>query len=61
MKVEDKVDLYMRAIEHDLRMYLTRMELTDFTSEYFEDIHQAVLEVMYRLDITPDSDEGETE
>lgn len=57
MKVEDKVDLYMRCIEHDLRRYL--MDPSDFTSEYFEDIHQLVLEVMYRLDITPDADKGE--
>jgi hypothetical protein len=54
MNTPDKVDLYMRCIEHDLRRYL--MDPSDFTSQYFEDIHQLVLEVMYRLDITPDAE-----
>jgi len=59
MKVEDKVDLYLRCIEHDLRRYLT--DPSDFTSEYFEDIHMLLLEVMYRLDITPDPEKGDEE
>lgn len=60
MKVEDKVDLYLRCIEHDLRKYL--LDPSDFTSEYFEDIHQLVLEIMYRLDVTPDNEtEGDEE
>jgi hypothetical protein len=57
MNTPDKVDLYLRCIEHDLRRYL--MDPSDFTSEYFEDIHCLLLDVMHRLGVTPESEEGE--
>ena len=57
MNLPDKVDLHLRCIEIDLRRYL--MDPSDFTSEYFEDIHTLLLEVMYRLDVEPEADEEE--
>ena len=59
MNLPDNIPLHLRCIEHDLRRYL--MDPSDFTSEYFEDIHILLLDVMYRLGVTPDSEEGEVE
>jgi hypothetical protein len=59
MKVKDSIALHLRCIEADLRRYL--MDPSDFTSEYFEDIHILLLDVMYRLGVTPESEEGESD
>ena len=58
-KVTDTVALHLRCIEADLRDYL--MNPAEYTVEYIEDIHVLLLEIMYRLDVTPTSEEGETE
>ena len=52
MNLPENIDLHLRCIEHDLRRYL--MDPSDFTSEYFEDIHCLLLDVMYRLGVTPE-------
>ena len=57
MKVSDTVALHLRCIEADLRDYL--MNPAEYTVEYIEDIHVLLLEIMYRLDVTPTSEEGE--
>ena len=60
MKVKDaSIVLYLRCIESDLREYL--MDSSDHTVETIEDAHILLLDVMYRLGITPVSEEGETE
>lgn len=56
-KVTDTVALHLRCIEADLRDYL--MNPAEYTVEYIEDIHILLLEIMYRLDVTPTSEEGE--
>ena len=56
MKVSDTTALHLRCIEHDLRRYL--MDPSDFRSEYFEDIHVLLLEVMRNLGVEPTT-EGE--
>ena len=56
MKVKDaSVVLYLRCIEADLREYL--MDPSDHTVETIEDVHILLLDVMYRLGITPESEE----
>ena len=56
MKVKDaSVVLYLRCIEADLRNYL--IEPMAYSSEYFEDMHVLLLDVMHRLDVTPESEE----
>ena len=59
MKVSDTIALHLRCIEADLRDYL--MNPAEYTVEYIEDIHILLLEVMYHLGVTPESEEGETE
>ena len=59
MKVKDSIALHLRCIEADLREYL--MDSSDHTVETIEDAHILLLDVMYRLGITPVSEEGETE
>ena len=56
-KVSDTIALHLRCIEADLRDYL--MNPAEYTVEYIEDIHVLLLEIMYRLDVTPTSEEGE--
>jgi len=58
-KVSDTIALHLRCIEADLRDYL--MNPAEYTVEYIEDIHVLLLEIMYRLDVTPTSEEGEVE
>ena len=55
MKVKDSIALHLRCIEADLRNYL--IEPMAYSSEYFEDMHILLLDVMHRLDITPESEE----
>ena len=56
MKVKDaSIVLYLRCIEADLREYL--MDPSDHTVETIEDVHILLLDVMYRLGITPESEE----
>lgn len=57
MNLPDNIPLHLRCIESDLRNYL--MDPSDFTSDYIEDIHVLLLDVMYRLGVTPESEEGE--
>jgi hypothetical protein len=59
MKVKDSIALHLRCIEADLREYL--MDPSDHTVETIEDVHILLLDVMYRLGITPVSEEGEEE
>jgi hypothetical protein len=60
MKVKDgSIALHLRCIEADLREYL--MDPSDHTFETIEDVHILLLDVMYRLGITPESEEGEAE
>lgn len=60
MKVkEGNIALHLRCIEADLRDYLT--DPSDFTVEYIEDIHILLLDVMYRMGVTPMSEDGENE
>lgn len=59
MNLPDNIPLHLRCIEHDLREYL--MDPSDHTFETIEDVHILLLDVMYRLGITPESEEGETE
>ena len=60
MKVKDaSIVIYLRCIEPDLREYL--MDPSDHTVETIEDVHILLLDVMYRLGITPVSEEGEEE
>ena len=59
MKVKEDIALHLRCIESDLREYL--MDSSDHTVETIEDAHILLLDVMYRLGITPISEEGETE
>ena len=60
MKVkEGNIALHLRCIEADLRDYLT--DPSDFTVEYIEDIHILLLDVMYRIGVTPMSEDGENE
>ena len=54
MKVKEDIALHLRCIEADLREYL--MDPSDFTSDYFEDIHVLLLSVMHRLGVTPESE-----
>ena len=54
-KVSDTIALHLRCIEADLRDYL--MNPAEYTVEYIEDIHILLLEIMYRLDVTPTSEE----
>ena len=56
-KVSDTIALHLRCIEADLRDYL--MNPAEYTVEYIEDIHVLLLEIMYRLDVMPTSEEGE--
>jgi len=55
MKVKDSIALHLRCIEADLREYL--MDPSDHTFETIEDVHILLLDVMYRLGITPESEE----
>ena len=55
MKVKDSIALHLRCIEADLREYL--MDPSDHTVETIEDVHILLLDVMYRLGITPESEE----
>lgn len=59
MNLPENIPLHLRCIETDLRRYL--MDPSDFTSEYFEDIHILLLDVMYRLGVTPEAEEGDEE
>ena len=59
MKVKDSIALHLRCIEADLRNYL--IEPMAYSSEYFEDMHVLLLDVMQRLGVTPESEEGESE
>ena len=59
MKVKEDIALHLRCIEADLREYL--MDPSDHKVENIEDVHILILEVMYRLGITPESEEGEEE
>ena len=59
MKVKDSTALHLRCIEADLRNYL--IEPMAYSSEYFEDMHVLLLDVMQRLGVTPESEEGESE
>ena len=59
MKVKDSIALHLRCMEADLREYL--MDPSDHTFETIEDVHILLLDVMYRLGITPESEEGEIE
>ena len=54
-KVSDTIALHLRCIEADLRDYL--MNPAEYTVEYIEDIHVLLLEIMYRLNVTPTSEE----
>jgi hypothetical protein len=56
MKVSDTTALHLRCIEADLRGYL--IEPMAYSSEYFEDIHVLLLEVMHNLGVEP-TPEGE--
>ena len=56
---EGNIALHLRCIEADLRDYL--MNPAEYTVEYIEDIHCLLLDVMYRLGVDPESEEGETE
>ena len=55
MKVKEDIALHLRCIEADLREYL--MDPSDHTFETIEDVHILLLDVMYRLGITPESEE----
>ena len=55
---EGNIALHLRCIEADLRDYL--MNPAEYTVEYIEDIHCLLLDVMYRLGVDPESEEGET-
>ena len=55
MKVKDSIALHLRCIEADLREYL--MDPSDHTFETIEDVHILLLDVMYRLGITPELEE----
>ena len=56
MKVkEGSIALHLQCIESDLRDYL--MNPSDYTFEYFEDIHILLLDVMHRMGVEPASDE----
>ena len=59
MKVKEDIALHLRCIEADLRNYL--IEPMAYSSEYFEDMHVLLLDVMQRLGVTPESEEGESE
>jgi hypothetical protein len=59
MKVKDSIALHLRCIEADLRDYLS--DPSDHTFETIEDVHILLLDVMYRLGITPEAEEGEEE
>lgn len=59
MNLPDNIPLHLRCIEADLRDYL--MNPAEYTVEYIEDIHVLLLDVMYRLGVTPESEEGEEE
>ena len=59
MKVKDSIALHLRCIEADLRNYL--IEQMAYSSEYFEDMHVLLLDVMQRLGVTPEAEEGEEE
>ena len=59
MKVSDTTALHLRCIEGDIRNYL--IEPMAYSSEYFEDMHVLLLDVMQRLGVTPESEEGESE
>ena len=56
MKVSDTTALHLRCIEADLRNYL--IEPMAYSSEYIEDIHVLLLEVMRTLGVAPTT-EGE--
>ena len=58
MKVSDTTALHLRCIEADLREYL--IEPMAYSSEYFEDIHVLLLEVMHNLGVEP-TENGEEE
>jgi len=55
MKVKDSIALHLRCIEADLREYL--MDPSDHTFETIEDVHILLLDVMYKLGITPEAEE----
>jgi len=59
MKVKDSIALHLRCIEADLRDYLS--DPSDHTFETIEDVHIRLLDVMYKLGITPEAEEGEEE
>jgi hypothetical protein len=59
MKYKGNIALHLQCIEDDLRRYL--MDPSDFTSEYFEDVHCLLLDVMDRMGIEPVSTEGDEE
>ena len=59
MKVKEDIPLHLRCIESDLREYL--MDSSDHTVETIEDALILLLVLMFRLGITPESEEGETE
>lgn len=59
MNLPDKIPLHLRCIEADLRDYL--MNPAEYTVEYIEDIHILLLDVMYRLGVEPESEEGDEE
>ncbi len=54
---EGNIALHLRCIEADLRDYL--MNPAEYTVEYIEDIHCLLLDVMYRLGVDPESEEGD--
>jgi hypothetical protein len=58
MKVSNTTALHLRCIEADLREYL--IEPMAYSSEYFEDIHVLLLEVMHNLGVEP-TENGEEE
>jgi hypothetical protein len=59
MKLTKESVRNLQFIEADLRDYLS--DPSDHTFETIEDVHILLLDVMYRLGITPESEEGETE
>ena len=56
--VTQEITRDLQCIEADLRNYL--IEPMAYSSEYFVDTHILLLDVMCKLGVTPESEEGET-